>query len=126
MGLIESLETAIATSRRNYAELLELTGQLVAERQQQSQRIWIRLNAKPWTTATLKRAFASFAAARDYFGKRYGVKARGWKALAEQVNTVETALIHLGLAIRENPQVTPLLGDERQQSIQEDAHLLSE
>lgn len=47
MGLIESLETAIAASRRNYIELLELTGQLVAERQQQGQRNWLRLNAKP-------------------------------------------------------------------------------
>lgn len=55
MGLIESLETAIAASRRNYIELLELTGQLVAERQQQGQRNWLRLNAKPWTAATLKK-----------------------------------------------------------------------
>ncbi|MFS8860597.1 hypothetical protein [Synechococcus sp. H60.4] len=109
MGLIESLETAIAASRRNYAELLELTGQLVAERQQQGQRNWLRLKAKPWTAATLKKSFASFAAARAYFGKRYGVKARGWKALAEQVNTVETALIHLGLAVREDPRAASLL-----------------
>ncbi|MFS8807688.1 MULTISPECIES: hypothetical protein [unclassified Synechococcus] len=104
MGLIESLETAIATSRRNYAELVSLTDQLITEQQQQGQRNWLRLNAKPWTVATLKKTFASFAAARAYFGKCYGLKARGWKTLAEQVNTVETALIHLGLAIRENPQ----------------------
>jgi len=116
MGLIESLETAIAASRRNYIELLELTGQLVAERQQQGQRNWLRLNAKPWTAATLKEAFASFAAARAYFSKRYGIKARGWKALAEQVNTVETALIHLGLAVRESPQATSLLEKSARQS----------
>jgi len=37
MGLIESLETAIATSRRNYAELVSLTDQLITEQQQQGQ-----------------------------------------------------------------------------------------
>ncbi|XFA73142.1 hypothetical protein RYO59_001380 [Thermosynechococcaceae cyanobacterium Okahandja] len=102
MGLIESLETAIRGSRQSYAELLKVTTDLLSEREQQGYRIPLR--AQPWTEAQLRKGFPSFRAAQAYFYQRYGVKAKGWRNLLERVNAVETALIHLGLAIRENPK----------------------
>ncbi len=50
--------------------------------------------------------------AQAYFYQRYGVKAKSWRTLAERVNAVETALIHLGLAIRENPHVRAIVTKE--------------
>ncbi|ATS17650.1 hypothetical protein L5470_10315 [Synechococcus sp. PCC 6717] len=113
MGLIENLETAIGASRRNYAELLSLTSELITERQQRGQHSWRSLSSQPWTAAKLQKAFPSFQAARAYFYQRYGIKAKGWQTLAERVNTVEAALVHLGLAIRETPEaraIAPLCG----------------
>ncbi len=103
MGLIESLETAIRGSRQSYADLLQVTTDLLLEREQEGEHRRLSLNAQPWTEKRLQKAFPSFRVARAYFYQRYGVKAKSWRTLAERVNAAETALIHLGLAIRENP-----------------------
>ncbi len=109
MGLIEDLETAIGASRRNYGELLAIASDLLVEKAQALENHApqpIVLAAHPWTVARLQKTFHGFRAAQTYFRERYGLRANSWQVLADRANAVETALIHLGLAIRPNSTTT--------------------
>ncbi|MFN4271080.1 MAG: hypothetical protein ACK4HN_11520 [Thermosynechococcus sp.] len=111
MGLIEDLEKAIGASRRNYGELLAIAGNLLMEKAQTLENAApppIVLTAQPWTEARLKKTFGGFRAAQAYFRERYGVRANSWQVLADRANAVETALVHLGLAIRPNSKTATL------------------
>ncbi|PPS40240.1 hypothetical protein [Chroococcidiopsis sp. TS-821] len=102
MSLAQRIRNNVARSRRTTSEILGATSELV----QAHERILEQLDTfnqptlsakrKTWTIAVMKRELGGFKAAKNHFAKIYGIKAKSWTALVEKVNTIESALVHLG------------------------------
>lgn len=106
---VRKVRNLIADSRRNYAELLSVTAQLVNHQEQDIAQRLVALNTLPlippqaWTLSLMRRQFQNFPKARKHFHQQYGVKANNWQTLVERVNAIEVALVHLGLGARTQP-----------------------
>lgn len=104
MGVIaDEMRKTILESRRNYAELLATTAELVVAHEKNLDAAANNLIVLPpqiWTIQKMKQDFPQFSRARSHFRKLYGVKATSWQHLVDRVNTIEMALVHLGFAYR--------------------------
>ncbi len=100
---VHRIRDVLNRSRRNYAELLSVTAELVQAKEENIQNALTLLNSLPmipsqaWTISSMRRQFTNFSNARKHFQSQYGIKANNWNTLVERVNIVEYALVHLGL-----------------------------
>ncbi|AFZ31275.1 hypothetical protein Glo7428_2774 [Gloeocapsa sp. PCC 7428] len=102
MSLAQRIRNNVARSRRTTSEILGATSELV----QAHERILEQLDTfnqptllakrRIWTIAVMKREIGGFKAAKNHFAQAYGIKAKSWAILVDKVNTIESALVHLG------------------------------
>jgi hypothetical protein len=99
MNLAQRIRDNVARSRRTTSEILGAAAELVQGHElvlEQLSSPLPSLRKRPWTKSSMQKEFGSLKVARDHFSKLYSVKAASWDALVDKVNTIESALIHLG------------------------------
>jgi hypothetical protein len=99
MSIARRIRDNVARSRRTTSEILGAAAVLVEGHEQILQQLNApvpELKQTPWTIASMRKEFGSFTSARQHFLKLYGVRSRGWDTLLDRVNTIESALVHLG------------------------------
>lgn len=99
MSLAQRIRDNVARSRRNTAEILGVTAELIEEREKLLSAITpplLALKGELWSVDRMREDFGNFRGAQKHFARLYGVQCRSWNALIDKVNTIEAALIHLG------------------------------
>uniref|UniRef100_B8HYT7 Uncharacterized protein n=1 Tax=Cyanothece sp. (strain PCC 7425 / ATCC 29141) TaxID=395961 RepID=B8HYT7_CYAP4 len=106
MSLAQRIRDNVARSRRTTAEILGVTAELMESHEQAIEHLAATrsLPHQPWTVKTMQQTIGPFRQAQAHFLELYGIRAKGWVALVEKVNTVETALVHLGYRDRSPKQ----------------------
>lgn len=103
---VTEVKALLQQSQRNQAELLTLTANLVQAKEQALAQNFQTLSKlptipeSPWTISMMRRQFQNFPLARQHFRQLYDVRANNWQTLIERVNTIEAALVHLGVSER--------------------------